>query len=252
MNKSLSVINNFFNFIWESQKLIMKIKIKIDNFQTNIIFIILKKFLGISIILTFILTIMFACFGSINLSTIFASILLSLVLIDSYLFSTVKAFFSPFTSVRYFVLVSIIFNGVFVLIMCAYNGLEYNVAIWLFAIIFCCISLLSNTKIAKTVNAIIELSLGVGGIALKMLLSSLYESTFADDITQALGQSVGDIANLMLENLISNMIDTYLYPLLIINGIALLICTIHSYWIEKYHNGKEITWDKNLINEYIK
>ncbi|MGN0509273.1 MAG: hypothetical protein ACI4GX_08550 [Ruminococcus sp.] len=248
MNK----INKFFNFIWKLQKLIMKIKIKIDNFQTNFVYKILKKFLGISAILTFILTIMFACFYSINLATIFASIFLSLILIDSYLFSTVKAFFSPFTSVRYFLLVSVIFNGVFVLIMYAHSGIEYSVAICLFAIIFFCISLLSNTKIAKTANAIIELSLGVGGIALKMLLSSFYENKFAGDITQALGQSVGDIANLTLENLLSGMIDTYLYPLLMINGIALLICTIHSYWIDKYHNGKEITWDKNLISEYIK
>lgn len=252
MNKSLSVINKFFNFIWELQKIIMKIKIKIDNFQTNFVYKILKKFCGISIILTFILTIMFACFYNINLATIFASIFLSLILIDSYLFSTVKAFFSPFTSVRYFLLVSIVFNGIFVLIMFAHSGIEYSFAIWLFAVIFCCISLLSNTKIAKTANAIIELSLGVGGIALKILLSSLYEENFASDITQVLGQSFGNIANLILENLISNMIDTYLYPLLIINGIALLICTIHSYWIDKYHNGKEITWDKNLISEYIK
>ena len=46
-------------------------------------------------------------------------------------------------------------------------------------------------------------------------------------------------------------IDLILLPLLFINGLTLLLCTIQSYWIKEYNDKREITRDYKLIEKYV-
>ena len=60
-----------------------------------------------------------------------------------------------------------------------------------------------------------------------------------------------ETANCVKETFLT-MIDYALFLPLLINGFALLLCEIHAYWIEKYNDNKEITWDKDKMEEYTK
>lgn len=251
MKKAFSVFDFIFTLVWQIQKLIMKFSLKINNYLKYKNFNKHKKAIGILMFLDFIIMIIFCLLNYNNLFTICAVIFLICVFMILHLSSTIKAFLSPFTSIRYFFLISVIYNGLFYWIIYAYSGISYIIILIGFALIFCVISLLSNTEISKTANALIELILGIGGIVTKIALTSFYKSKYAPQLIERFGISIGEVSNVLVENIISSQIDTYLYPLLIINGIALIICTFHSYWIIKYNNGKQITWDKKLIKKYI-
>ena len=53
------------------------------------------------------------------------------------------------------------------------------------------------------------------------------------------------------ENNFIYQIDLILLPLLFINGLTLLLCTIQSYWIKEYNDKREITRDYKLIEKYV-
>lgn len=44
-----------------------------------------------------------------------------------------------------------------------------------------------------------------------------------------------------VEEYINILWNVTVSPILVINIIALIICSIKGYWIEKYNNGKDIT-----------
>lgn len=251
MEKIFLVFNCIFEFVWKAQTFIMNFNIRVDRFFKRKDLKKAKNVIGILICIDFIIMFTLFLLNYHNIFTISVIVLLILVFMILHLSSTIKAFLSPFTSIRYFFLISVIYNGLLFWIIYAYSGISYIIILIGFALIFCVISLLSNTEIAKTANALIELILGIGGIALKMALTSFFRSTYANQLIEKFDFSLGEIGNILAENILSSIIDTYLYPLLVINGIALIICTFHSYWIKKYNNDKQITWDKRLINEYI-
>lgn len=102
----------------------------------------------------------------------------------------------------------------------------------------------ANTTVAKTGNAIIEILLGIISLS-KTLVSYFFDQV----LTKQINNTPFDVMS--MENSILHQIDYFIFPLLIINGFALLLCTVHSYWIDKYNDGKEITWDDELCQKYI-
>lgn len=65
-----------------------------------------------------------------------------------------------------------------------------------------------------------------------MYLNVEYELSIIDNVYKYTGEQ--------LFQLVFNCLVT---PFLIINIIALILCTVKGYWIEKYNDGKDITED---------
>ncbi len=122
-------------------------------------------------------------------------------------------------------------------------------AILVFAVLFFVASLIANTKIATTANTIIEVLLA---------LASVIKGAIINEIYKFYNKQLGILSKEMLtqqilaqkneyysefERTLSNSIDNVLYPLLVINGIAILVSLLHSYWIEKYNDNKQIGWE---------
>ena len=110
----------------------------------------------------------------------------------------------------------------------------------------------------------------VSGTSYTALDKVIYEHKIYERIVTGSGATTPDLDQVnwldsgytnryrMFDNIISSVssrtggIEFTLTPNQVINGIALLICEIHSYWIDKYNGGKEITHDIKKLKEYIK
>ena len=104
---------------------------------------------------------------------------------------------------------------------------------------------MANTDVAIIVNTIIEFILTLFTITRDIvidLLDFIYNELLKHDLIKE--------ANIYLNNLNINeyefkiSMDMVLFPLLLINGIGLLVAVLHSYWIKKYNKGSEL----QLIN----
>lgn len=118
----------------------------------------------------------------------------------------------------------------------------------IFSIIFWFICILSNSKVATTANTIVEIVLAFVNAFKEHLLNKFYDYFYNEINTNAESIATNDMTAInenynLWEREITNYISNILFPLLIINGIALLLCVFHSYWIEKYNSGDEIIWD---------
>lgn len=91
-----------------------------------------------------------------------------------------------------------------------------------------------------------------------MALASVIKGAIINEIYKFYNKQLGILSKEMLtqqilaqkneyysefERTLSNSIDNVLYPLLVINGIAILVSLLHSYWIEKYNDNKQIGWE---------
>lgn len=254
-------LDKCFWFIWKIQIIIMKLKVKIDSLVSTGRGRIFQKACAILILISMLLSVVSILIKNNDLLMIFGSIFLFLIFAISFLDRAVECFLSPFTSIRYFFLTSVVFNGILFLYFYEYVYSNSYIAISGFALIFCLFSLIANSKVAQIVNTIIEIILGIVCILAKFTISKLYKSVItsiqmatSDVATFDVATSdeiINDFVDIMGEYSINNIIDTSIYPLIIINGFALLICTVHSYWINKYNSGKEITWDNSKIQEYL-
>ena len=111
---------------------------------------------------------------------------------------------------------------------------------------------MTNKKVAKVSNTIIEIVLSLLSL-IKIFITYGFDTYIFPKLTSTIDEVIKLKEALSThENILISQIDLALLPLLIINGLALLICEVHSYWIDKYNEGKEITWDKSLLMEYIK
>lgn len=100
----------------------------------------------------------------------------------------------------------------------------------LLMISWCIYSLIANNKVATVANQVHSTILGLIVIMKDMILYAL-PASYLNRVTPA-----GDT----YEKAIEVSFGTIFSPLLAINLIALLLCTLKGYWIDKYNNGKDL------------
>lgn len=234
-----------FSFIWKIQIKIMQLSYclrpKIKKITSNKTFRFVNQAFFIILILT---TTAFGCLKIYSAFAICGTIICCYLYLLSLFENFSKYIITPFTSLRMFIITSIFINFFISIIV-----MNYTKSLYVFPILFIIINLIANTKVAKTCNAIIEISLGVISLIKTPLAYFICNKQFPSILDYHINNY--DLFS-YVENVIVINMDIILFPLLVINGIALLICEIHSYWIDKYNGGKEITHDIKKLKEYIK
>jgi len=95
---------------------------------------------------------------------------------------------------------------------------------------WCIYSLIANNKVATVANQVHSTILGLIVIMKDMIIYSL-PAAYLNRVTPA-----GDT----YEKAIETSFGMIFYPILAINLIALLLCTLKGYWIDKYNDGKDL------------
>lgn len=95
---------------------------------------------------------------------------------------------------------------------------------------WCIYSLIANNKVATAANQVHSTILGLIVIMKDMIIYSL-PAAYLNRVTPA-----GDT----YETAIETSFGMIFYPILAINLIALLLCTLKGYWIEKYNDGEDL------------
>lgn len=95
---------------------------------------------------------------------------------------------------------------------------------------WCIYSLIANNKVATAANQVHSTILGLIVIMKDMIIYSL-PAAYLNRVTPA-----GDT----YETAIETSFGMIFYPILAINLIALLLCSLKGYWIEKYNDGKDL------------
>ncbi len=95
---------------------------------------------------------------------------------------------------------------------------------------WCSYSLIANNKVATAANQVHSTILGLIVIMKDMIIYSL-PAAYLNRVTPA-----GDT----YETAIETSFGMIFYPILAINLIALLLCSLKGYWIEKYNDGKDL------------
>lgn len=257
------IVNYFFNFFWICQLRLMKTKAFFENIDYDI-FAIIQRITKVTFALPFtvlLILILLCNYFHINQNNyiIIVYILSGISGVSIFLYYIdiiYQYFYCLFTTLRGYMCLSIIIN--FILSYIISQLLEINSDIYFFfiyVIIYIILSLISNSNIAITANTIIEILLALFSLT-KIMIVYFFENTISSNsnfvtLNQAsideLHQAIATIENQWI-----NYLDFSLFPLLIINGLALLFCNIHSYWIKEYNNKMEITRDNELIKKYIK
>ena len=139
-------------------------------------------------------------------------------------------------SLRGFIISGVIYwfgiTGLF--IMCIWYSTGIN-SIWLGYIVtflsWCFYSLLANNKVASAANQIHSTILALIVIMKDAIIYSIPES-FLNEMTAS-----GDT----YERIIEMSFGAIFYPFLAINLVALLLCNLKGYWIEKYNHNQDIS-----------
>ena len=247
------IVNRFFNFFWILQLLIMKVKFFLDNIDFKII--------G-RIIATLIIFILLICyFFDINQNNDSINILISLIItmilcfIVSHIDDVYDLLYFLFTTLRGYIILSIVINFILTLTILQIFHLQAKYSFFIiFIIIYIFISLLSNSNVSTTANTIIEILLALLSL-LKTIISYYFNKKTIDIFSNSTFDeaSKDELTKLfsVTENNFIYQIDLILLPLLFINGLTLLLCTIQSYWIKEYNDKREITRDYKLIEKYV-
>ena len=90
--------------------------------------------------------------------------------------------------------------------------------------------LIANNKVATLGNEVIS-----SFFAILLLIKDTLLTLISSDV---LNYTYNEIT---VEEYINILWNVTVSPILVINIIALIICSIKGYWIEKYNNGKDIT-----------
>lgn len=241
----MKIVHKFFDVIWCCQQKIIKASKQFNSITkgTYKIFIRCGNFIWAT---SFIISLIFIIFENNNLFFIFFNISFGALVISYLAIPVMNTLLNCCTSLRNFFLVSVVFNGMLSYVL----YIKYSLlAILVFAVLFFVASLIANTKIATTANTIIEVLLA---------LASVIKGAIINEIYKFYNKQLGILSKEMLtqqilapkneyysefERTLSNSIDNVLYPLLVINGIAILVSLLHSYWIEKYNDNKQIGWE---------
>lgn len=118
--------------------------------------------------------------------------------------------------------------------------IPFLICMFVFGLVWNYFCVIANTSVGITVNTIIAGALGIIMLVANtifLLLPQGYNFGFSDEVIKQftdLGYTVLQMYQIMI-----NMITV---PLLIINGVSIVICQLKSYWVEKYNDGKQITY----------
>ena len=101
-------------------------------------------------------------------------------------------------------------------------------------------SICVNNKVSTIVNELLSAALAILVLIKDLIVSALpteildveYELPIIDNVYKYTGEQLFQLA-----------FNCLVTPFLIINIIALLLCTVKGYWIDKYNDGKDITED---------
>lgn len=129
-------------------------------------------------------------------------------------------------------LLPVFFTGLFnggVLISLATFGV-----LWIF------FSILANSKVSTMANGIVA-----AGITILLVVSSsileLLPQGFSFGIPPALIAST-ELSGYNIIQVVRIVVNLITLPFIIINGVSMLLAQLKGYWVEKYNDGKEITW----------
>lgn len=92
-------------------------------------------------------------------------------------------------------------------------------------------SLMANNKVANVANQILSTTFAVIVLFKDTLISLIPEYELSKEL----------IYGYSCEKTIELIFNIAFTPILVINLIALLLCTLKGYWIEKYNNNKDIS-----------
>ncbi len=238
------IIDRLFTWIWNLQITIMAFKHKFTLFFCK--YVKLFTIIGICIFVSFFLIVIFILLVfkfTIPERLIYAITGSSLFFI--LILHIIRFLLAALTHVRCFFIVSILFNVIISVIISNYfhnnPQTEKIISFIIFSALFFFMSLLANAKVAKFANTFIEIVLGLISL-IKVFIAYAFDSYIFPQIPSTIDEAVKiKEAFSIIESAWLNQIDFALLPLLIINGIALLLCEIHSYWIETYNNNDDIT-----------
>lgn len=177
-----------------------------------------------------------------------------LIIAATYLTCMAEIILGCLTSLWRFLIASFFLNSLFSILIAANFSPEDKSVLWiasfLFGFLFCSLSLISNTKVAKTANTIIEIILAILSLT-KVLVSYGIDSNVILKLTATTDEVINnEEAAVLIKDTFLTAIDYALFLPLLINGVCLILCEIHAYWIEKYNDNKEVTWDRDKMKEY--
>lgn len=261
------IVFGLFEFTFKLQK---KIDLMSDRFSQSHKYIAFQRTLFLIGTISFILTLISTTFYNAKAVLFFAGIM-CVCLYLGLTIDTIVNFKLVLVSVRKFLSVGIVFDIVITIIVyylstvfgwdkTITSGINSVLPVYwhglfgggvvisfvIFGVIWFLFSILANSKVATTANAIIAAGLAI----LLTILNSIwcffsqdYPLGFSLDVVEAL-KSFGYSPVQLFQAAVS----LFTVPPLIINCIAMLLAQLKGYWVEKYNDGQEISDIKTIEN----
>lgn len=234
-----------FNRIWNTQNKLIRFYKKHKDINTSNLFAFL-------FILSSVLNVILYNVFNNSLATFILVIIAFIFMLLACFQNPINHVYKIFTSLKWFLLYFVIVNSFISFLIISIIQSNFKVikpfsnliTFLIYLILSIMLNLFSNSEIAKTGNTIIEIFLAIV-IAIKTGLMSFVEH-HGYDIISKYTQVNYNVLQPQIETAVNNFsknFDYFLYPIFIINGFFLLLCIVHSHWIEKYNNGKQIAWN---------
>lgn len=163
-------------------------------------------------------------------------VLLEIILLSDKVLLSVKGF------LEYGIFQYIQLLGVIILLLLFLNGEILTLVVFYIIVAFLWFgySICVNNKVSTIVNELLSAALAILVLIKDLIVSALpteildveYELPIIDNVYKYTGEQLFQLA-----------FNCLVTPFLIINIIALLLCTVKGYWIDKYNDGKDITED---------
>lgn len=155
------------------------------------------------------------------------------------------------TSLRLFLLAATAYNFIFSYGVTQIAGYYFHLSnrnmdfflIFVTALVWICISLIANSNVAITANTIVS---GVFGIVIIIynLFSPIAAALSSDSNIPTKIVFWGKTVILTAQQADDFSFNLLTVPVLLSTGISAIVCSVKKYWIDKYHEGKEITWEE--------
>ncbi len=167
-------------------------------------------------------------------------LLLFISFMINFIFDTKKFLLSIpgflITGTYYWVTISV---GVILFIM-GFAGIKNDIHVIVIgylisAIIWCILSLIANNKVASAANQLLS--------AVLAIIVLLKDTVFAMIQSSVLDAGMGNAYSEEIE-ILECAFNLIFSPILAVNIIAVALCTIKGYWIEKYNDNKDIGYQE--------
>lgn len=255
------IFGRMFGFTWKIQQRIDWTYTHIAKSKKSLAFQSMILYFSLAFVL---LTNLFFNFGATSAVLGSASLAIGLLIIFvvSYIIVNFK---NILVSVRRFLFTGVICNLVItILVFCVSRTFRWNdiitsvidtflpsfwkgmfnggviIFITTFGVLWAFFSILANSKVSTTANAIVA-----AGLAILLAMSSSFLCFFPQNFS--FGIRPTDILKLKNNGysptqFIQIIISLLTMPFIIINGVSMLLAQLKGYWVEKYNDGNEITW----------